>query len=132
MMRIRFSVLAVTCALPLFACGGKTVGPKLYDRSGSIQIGSLAELEGSVLSISRAAQAPIRDRIRDLDDLPMYLLSNEDVTILVRHKAFEEPCDWSKGCEWEYSLTSTSASLDQAGQRQVVDRSFAVISQLKL
>ena len=62
----------------------------------------------------------------------MYLLSNEDVTILVQHKAFEDPCDWSKKCEWEYSLTSTDPSLDQAAQQQAVDRSFAMLSQLKL
>lgn len=62
----------------------------------------------------------------------MYLLSNDDVTILVQHKAFEEPCDWSKRCEWEYSLTSTDPSLDQAAQQQVVERSFDVLSKLKL
>ena len=130
-MRLLVSLLAVTCALPLFACGGPTAGSKIYDRSGSIQAESLVELEGSVLSISRAAQAPIRDTMQDLDNLPMYLLSNDDVTILVKHKAFGEPCDWSKRCDWEYSLSSTNASLDQAAQRKVVDQSFAVLSQLK-
>lgn len=70
--------------------------------------------------------------MHDLDDLPMYLLSNDDVTILVQHKAFEEPCDWSKKCEWEYSLTSADTSLDQAAQQQVVERSLATLSQLKL
>ncbi len=69
--------------------------------------------------------------MQDLDNLPMYLLSNDDVTILVQHKAFGEPCDWSKRCDWEYSLSSTNASLDQAAQQKVVDQSFAVLSQLK-
>lgn len=131
-MRLLVSLFAVTCALPLFACGGQAVGSKLYDQRGSIEVGSLAELEGTVLSLSRAAQAPIRDTMQDLDYLPMYLLSNDDVTIFVRHKAFEEPCDWSKKCEWEYSLTSTDTSIDQAAQKQVVERSFAMLSQLKL
>ena len=131
-MRLLVSLFAVTYAFPLFACGGPAVGSKLYEQGGSIEVESLAELEGTVQSLSRAAQAPIRDTMQDLDDLPMYLLSNDDVTILVQHKVFEEPCDWSKKCEWEYSLTSTDTSLDRAAQKQVVERSFAMLSRLKL
>ena len=131
-MRFWVSVSAVVCAFLLFACDGPTVGSKLYSRSGAIQVQSLFELERSVQFISHAVQAPIRDTMQDLDDLPMYLLSNDEVMIFVRHNASEEYCDWSKSCEWEYSLTSTNISLDQSAQQKVVDRSFAALSQLKL
>ncbi len=70
--------------------------------------------------------------MQDLDGLPMYLLSNDKVTILVQHRPFDPQCDWSKSCTWEYTLSPTSASLDQTEQRELVDQAFAAIPQLDL
>ncbi len=113
------------------ACIETEVGPKLYGQSGKVSVSSPAELERAINTIANAANSPIRDTMQDLDGMPMFVLSNDDVTILVAHD-FGEDCDWSHDCVWEYSLTATDASLGLAAQQSVVDRSFARISELDL
>jgi hypothetical protein len=128
-MRFKVLMLAFSCAFLLIACTEQTIGPKLYDQSGLIEVESQVELEQAIHTISRATKAPIRDTAQDLDQLPMYLLSNEEINILVQHK-FGETCDWKTSCEWEYSLAATDVFLDQMAQKRVVDRSYALVSRL--
>lgn len=127
---MEFSGLLFVVGLTLAACSEPRIGDKLYDRTGSVSVSSPAELEKVIAAMARAVKAPLQDRMQDLDDLPMFLLSNDEVVILLKHRAGEE-CDWSRECVWEYSLTATDTSLGQPGQQRVVDHAFAVISQLE-
>ena len=131
MQAMRNSYTLFACALTLMACAENEVGSKLYDQSAVVSVASPAELERAINAIADATNSPIRDTMQDLNGLPMFLLSNDDITILVAHVVGED-CDWNRDCVWEYSVTATDASLGYAAQQSVVDRSFAIISELGL
>jgi hypothetical protein len=122
----RLAALAVFLA-PMLACCGTQATDKLYSREGSVEVTSVAQLNQAVLSISRAARAPIRDREKDFDGNPQYLLSNEEVVIFFRHH-FGEDCILAEGCRWDYSLSATDTALNQAQQKRLVDGAFQAIA----
>ena len=128
---MRHSYSLIVCALTLVACNETKIGPKLYGQSGTVSVSGPAELERAINSIASAANSPIRDKMQDVNGLPMFLLSNDDVTILAAHVVGEN-CDWSRDCVWNYSLSATDASLEQSDQKRVVDRYFATISEIDL
>lgn len=110
----------------LASCGSQTAN-KLYSREGSFEVTSVTQLDETVLSISRAVGAPVRDSEKDLDGNPQYLLSNEDVVIFVRHH-FGEGCDLTKGCRWDYSLSAVDTDLHEDEQKRLVNAAFEVIA----
>ena len=123
-------MVAFAIAAMLASCGNQR-STKLYSREGSIEVTGVAQLEEAVAAISEISRAPVRDRQNDLDGNPMYVLSNNDVVIFVRHH-FGEPCDWAEGCTWDYSLSATDAELEHEAQKRLVDRAFGAISAARL
>ena len=93
-----------------------------------MEVENRASLYREIEEISLSINAPVRDRQEDNDSLPMFLLSNEDVTVLVQHK-FGNKCDWSAGCTWEYSITATNYGQDRAEQQRLVDTALEAIRQ---
>ncbi|MBX7514337.1 hypothetical protein K3179_07200 [Qipengyuania sp. GH38] len=118
-----------TLLLPIFlAACGPSAGEKLYSREGLVEVENRASLDREIEEISSSIKAPVRDLQEDNDSLPMFLLSNDDVTVLVQHK-FDNNCDWSAGCTWKYSITATDYGQDRAEQQRLVDTALEAIRQ---
>ena len=124
--RRQLAAVVVFAAPILASCGGQAAD-KLYSREGSFEVTSMTQLDAAVLSISRAAGAPVRDSGKDLDGNPQYLLSNKDVVIFVRHH-FGDDCVLPKGCRWEYSVSATDTELHENEQERLVNAAFAMIT----
>jgi hypothetical protein len=80
-----------------------------------------------VVSILRAAGAPVRDSEKDRDGNPQYRQSNEDVVIIVRHH-FGANCVLAKGCRWDYSRSATNTDLHEDEQKRLVNAAIEVIA----
>jgi hypothetical protein len=122
----RLAALAMFVAPMVTSCGSQAAD-KLYNKEGSFEVTGMAQLDEAVLSISRATGAPVRDREKDLDGNPQYLLSNEEVMIFVRHH-FGESCVLVEACRWDYTISATDTALREDEQRRLVDGAFQAIA----